>query len=564
VFTWERLISNALHLVHLDRIRGKVLVFAMLATLIPSLTLGWQSYGLNKRFITEKISEEVRNATFQVVRELDLWLKERLYEIRVFSSSYEVVENIDRMHTAGPTGRPDDARARLIQYLQSVRAKFGDYEELLVIAPSGDVLATSAGQPDASNLPPDWLRQATADSAVVGQIYLDAVRKRPALKIAVPIRTPGGKLLGAMAGTLNFGTIEKILGRIAFVEGGKAYLLREDGAVIIASRPLPALFPQTRLSADAVRGLFQGEHGTLEYADYLGQPVRGTLRRVPHFGWGAVAEVGRLEAYAQTNRMWTRTLFLVGALLAGISGTAYLLELTIVRPLDRLTGGAARVSAGDLDVQVPVVDRSEVGYLTSVFNHMVIRLREGRDALAARNRALQELSITDGLTGLYNHKHLLETLDAEVARARRLQHQFSVLMLDLDHFKRYNDTYGHQAGDALLARVSTLFKDSIRSIDYAARYGGEEFLLLLHEVGLEGALRAAERIRERVAAERIGPEDQPVQITVSVGVAEFPGHGEAGPAVIAAADAALYEAKRSGRNRVVRASGAVVLPEHPR
>ena len=189
MFTWERLISKVLHLVHLDRIRGKVLVFAMLATLIPSLTLGWQSYGLNKRFITEKISEEVRNATFQVVRELDLWLKERLYEIRVFSSSYEVVENIDKIHTAGPTGRPDDARPRLTQYLQSVRAKFGDYEELLVIAPSGDVLATSAGQPDASNLPPDWLRQATADSAVVGQIYLDAVRKRPALPTASPWRS---------------------------------------------------------------------------------------------------------------------------------------------------------------------------------------------------------------------------------------------------------------------------------------------------------------------------------------------------------------------------------------
>ena len=134
MFTWERLISNALHVVRLDRIRGKVLVFAMMATLIPSLTLGLQSYGLNKRIITERISEEVRNATFQVVRELDLWLKERLYETRVFASSYEVVENIDRIRATVASGRPDEARARLTQYLQSVQAKFGDYEELLVIA----------------------------------------------------------------------------------------------------------------------------------------------------------------------------------------------------------------------------------------------------------------------------------------------------------------------------------------------------------------------------------------------------------------------------------------------
>jgi diguanylate cyclase (GGDEF)-like protein len=211
------------------------------------------------------------------------------------------------------------------------------------------------------------------------------------------------------------------------------------------------------------------------------------------------------------------------------------------------------VSAGDLDVQVPVVDRSEVGYLTSVFNHMVTRLREGRDALAARNRELQELSITDGLTGLHNHKHLLETLDAEAARSRRLQHQFSILMVDIDHFKRYNDTYGHQAGDQVLARVSALFKETIRSIDYAARYGGEEFLLLLHEVGLDGAMRAAERVRQRVAGEKFG-EEPPIAVTVSIGVAEFPGHGETARALIAAADAALYEAKRSGRNRVVQAT----------
>src|SRR5262249_1496228 len=272
-----------------DCIPRKVIFSAMLSTLNPSLSLGWQSYGLNKRFITEKITEEVRNATFHVVRELDLWVKERLYEIRVFSSSYEVVENIDKIRAAGATGRPDDARARLTQYLQSVQAKFGDYEELLVIAPDGDVLASSAKPADPSNLPPDWLGLAAADSVVVGQSYFDAVRKKTVLKIAVPIRTPGGKLLGAMAGTLNFGTVEKILSRIAFQEGGKAYLIREDGTVIIGSRPLPAPFPRTRLSADAVRVLFQGENSALEYTDYEGRPVSGTMRRVPQLGAGAGA-----------------------------------------------------------------------------------------------------------------------------------------------------------------------------------------------------------------------------------------------------------------------------------
>jgi diguanylate cyclase (GGDEF)-like protein len=103
-------------------------------------------------------------------------------------------------------------------------------------------------------------------------------------------------------------------------------------------------------------------------------------------------------------------------------------------------------------------------------------------------------------------------------------------------------------------------KDSIRSIDYAGRYGGEEFLLLLHEVGVDDAMRVAERVRQRIAREKFGQEQ--VGVTVSIGVAEFPGHGETAVALIAAADAALYEAKRAGRNRVVQASGSVAS-EHP-
>ncbi|MGH7265012.1 MAG: sensor domain-containing diguanylate cyclase, partial [Candidatus Rokuibacteriota bacterium] len=390
--------------------------------------------------------------------------------------------------------------------------------------------------------------------------YWDEARARVAMKIAVPVKTAGGQLLGVIAGTLNFGAVETMLGRFALGETGKMYLLREDGSVVIGSRPTAAPFPGTRLAADTVRALFAREEVAIDYADYTGQPVRGALKRVPRLDWGAVADIGRDEAYAQTDRVWNRTLLLVASLLVGMGVGAYLLGLTIVRPLGRLTAGAGRVSAGDLDVRLPVADRGEVGYLTRVFNHMVTRLREGRDELAAsnaalseRNRELRELSVTDGLTGLYNHKHLLETLATEVARCRRLKHPFSILMIDLDHFKEYNDTYGHLAGDAVLSRISALFKASIRNIDYAARYGGEEFCLLLPEVGIDGAMRAAERLRLRVAGEKFGPEDQPASVTISIGVAEFPEHGEGPEMLIASADAALYDAKRRGRNRVVRA-----------
>jgi diguanylate cyclase (GGDEF)-like protein len=200
-----------------------------------------------------------------------------------------------------------------------------------------------------------------------------------------------------------------------------------------------------------------------------------------------------------------------------------------------------------------VLDYGEVGYLTRAFNTMDTQLRDSREELAAINVALETLSVTDGLTGLFNHKHLIQTLETELARAQRHKHPLSVLMIDVDHFKQYNDQFGHQLGDKLLADIAALFKRTTRSIDYVARYGGDEFLLLLHEVASADALLLADRVRDAVAAAAFGPGDH--KVTVSIGVASYPEHGETAEAVIASADAGLYRAKRSGRNEVVLASG---------
>jgi diguanylate cyclase (GGDEF)-like protein len=125
-------------------------------------------------------------------------------------------------------------------------------------------------------------------------------------------------------------------------------------------------------------------------------------------------------------------------------------------------------------------------------------------------------------------------------------------MADLDHFKRYNDTHGHLAGDDILARVAKVLRESTREVDHAARYGGEEFLVMMPETALSDGFQVAERIRARIEAEF--SNGRPV--TVSVGVAEFPTHGASPEDLIASADAALYAAKRTGRNRVVTADGA--------
>ena len=181
---------------------------------------------------------------------------------------------------------------------------------------------------------------------------------------------------------------------------------------------------------------------------------------------------------------------------------------------------------------------------TTVQRHAELALRESESRF-------RELSITDGLTRLYNARHLFSTLEAELSRAQRYGHELSVLLLDADDFKRYNDTRGHLEGDNVLVVLADTIRDCLRSADSAYRYGGEEFVVILPETGVEGAVHIAERVRECFAARRFGSD----MMTVSIGVAEYL-VGEQSADILRRADANLYCAKRSGKNQVCHQAAA--------
>ena len=167
---------------------------------------------------------------------------------------------------------------------------------------------------------------------------------------------------------------------------------------------------------------------------------------------------------------------------------------------------------------------------------------------------LERLSVTDRLTDLYNHGYFQQRLDEEFKRSARFGHAMSLIMLDLDDFKAFNDTFGHPRGDVLLRAVSAVIKDNLRTMDVAARYGGEEFVVVLPETDTAGALLVAERIRAGVEALHVeGSQSAPVLKTVSVGVATFPDHAASALRLLESADAAMYSAKRAGKNRVASA-----------
>ncbi|HEY2825885.1 MAG TPA: diguanylate cyclase, partial [Gemmatimonadales bacterium] len=482
-------------------------------------------------------AEQLESASTQASRELDLWIKEREYDIRVFASSYEVSENV-------LTGSRGAAHTRLTEYLNSVRRRFGGYTSIVVMNREGDPVASSAGATPAP-LSPQLLREVRTHDAVLGDPYADP-SDTVVLTITVPISATSGSgaAVGAMSATLHL-SIDEILRSFARTGLGEVLVVERDGTVIASSRPLGKPL-QVRLPEAALAALRNATEGTAEYVDYRNVSQVGIVKPIVRSTWSVVAQVPRERAFAEIVRLRNTTVVTLLILLGVVGVAAYWLGGLIHRPLALLTRGVRQVAGGNFDVDIPVHEgEAEVAYLTQVFNEMVKAVRDGRSKL-------EHLSITDGLTGLANRRHLMELLDQEVKRLDRTKSPCTLLMIDVDHFKKFNDSYGHQAGDAALARVGKVLKECTRDVDRAGRYGGEEFAVLLPETDLAKALVVAERIRERMEAESLTVKGGTANATLSIGVAECPSHGETTADLMAAADAALYEAKRKGRNRVAQ------------
>ncbi|APW44401.1 sensor domain-containing diguanylate cyclase [Rhodoferax saidenbachensis] len=193
------------------------------------------------------------------------------------------------------------------------------------------------------------------------------------------------------------------------------------------------------------------------------------------------------------------------------------------------------------------------------------KMRKGEQALQEANEALRqqlgEISVLqtrlreqanrDSLTGLYNRRYLDDTLARELARCKREGQPLSLMLIDIDHFKRVNDTYGHPAGDEVLRALARMLNTHARSGDVACRYGGEEFLMLLPHMPLQTAMQRAEQWRADFGTATLVFGDFHIQATLSVGIATYPGDGTSPETLIANADLALYRAKNNGRNRVV-------------
>jgi two-component system, cell cycle response regulator len=220
--------------------------------------------------------------------------------------------------------------------------------------------------------------------------------------------------------------------------------------------------------------------------------------------------------------------------------------------------------------KVEGLDAGADDYLTKPINfpelearvRSMLRIKRLQDQLDEKNRELEvankklrKLSITDGLTGLFNHRHVHELLHEEIERSKRTGDSIAVAMVDLDRFKKVNDTYGHPTGDVVLYETAEILRDTAREVDMVGRYGGEEFIAILPGTPEENAAQFAERVRQRVEEHVYRDDATEIRMTTSAGVAAYPSAAVPdADALLKRADEALYRAKETGRNQVIRAS----------
>ena len=538
----------------LESIRSRILAFAVAAALLPSGTMLGIFYMQNRHALEKKINEDLLSGSAQSARATGVWLKERLYDLRVFAGSDEVANTLDHAPRTVTAGQ---AESRLRDYLLSLHERFSDFEQLAVLDLDGNVIASSSNDPSHVRLPEDWQGTLRADNQIVGNPYWDEKAGRAKLVVAVPAQRADGRLIGAFAAELNLAPIHLLLRSFAPDSSGAIYLVNTSGAAIASSEAVTAQLVKTPMAATTMKQLRERARAPFGFTSFGGRSVIGTLEYVPQVNWAVISELSSESAFAQVRRFRDVAFLVIILLLVVVTATAYRLGLLIARPLDRLTKGAGEVAAGDLAVDLPeAAGGGEVGYLTDVFNHMVSRLREGRreldrihETLRKKNEELELLSTTDSLTGLSNHRSLMKRLNDEEARFAKDRRTFSVLVGDVDHFKQYNDAFGHPAGDEVLKTIADIMRDSTRKVDCCARYGGEEFVIVLPDTAATEALEVAEHIRARVAAKKFSGR----KMTLSIGVASFPEDADDAETIIAVADEALYQAKREGRDRTVRA-----------
>jgi diguanylate cyclase (GGDEF)-like protein len=536
----------------LNSLATKLILFVFVSTFATALVVSWISIQSTHTYLSQQIGRQYPAALAHADQALLDWLVDGQEELAALAADTALRRAAQR----GAAGS-----AEVAERLSRAQRHSKHFTAFGLVGGDG-TLRRVEGEADRL-VAGRRIPLADVDRTVLRTLPPDSP---PALVGAAPFPVDdddGGALVAAFDGS----RIPSLLAQERPVTGSTVAIVDRSGHVLLHSDATgtPDPLPLDRLVAE-------GPGSVLEYATESGVHVVGAARPLGLFDWYVAVVVPFEVAFEPVLSVVMRIFVVDLCIILLLSYLAYRITTAVVRPIESLSEAARRIAQGQFDLEIPEPKtHDEIGLLTRTFNDMMRKLRGYQLAIETANRSLtdrnlelqranevlNQLSITDGLTKLHNHRYFQDALTREIKRVNRAKEPLAILLIDLDDFKGLNDRLGHAAGDELLNRVATAMSDVVRESDLLARYGGEEFVVLASNTDLVGAYRLAEKLRTTIAEQSLilGDSLRPTRVTVSIGVAEFRGNRHR---FFGAADQALYRAKASGKNCVMVDDEAVL------
>ncbi len=555
-----------------EGIKRKIVVLVFFTAVVTALIMSGISSYSTYSSLRQRV-DETHSLALTWSRE---WVRGRLDRARA-----ELEEMALREALLVRTGLATRADPVLSELLDQMLSRSKTFSGLVVLDRGGEALGAAGSGPVLEGLLRTLERKNALDAELVEVMRTAQLRKElggveaPSLRVAdpggtpplplasVPIHDRQGLLVGSIHGLIRRRELASRLRADPLGASGNILLASSDGRIVAAGRELEGASRES-LAPEVLRKARGSEPHTFWSSD--GWTLTSVLPLGAH-DWTLVVEQPVREAYGPLLLAGPRLLVAGAVLVVCFTLLASRVASAMVRPLWALFQGIRGAARGDLGVAIPVAEaEGELESVILAFNEMARRLSARRNEIETSHRALQEqhqafqhqyetlskLSVTDTLTQLNNRRFFNEQLEREVKRMARNDECLSLLIIDIDDFKKLNDCYGHAAGDEFLRQVARILKETVRTIDLLARYGGEEFVVVAVSTDLEGGVILGEKVRTAIAEASFIVDDtmRPRRATISIGVSQYRGSRTD---LFNSADAALYRAKAEGKNCVVPA-----------
>jgi len=519
--------------------RFQVLGIVIASVLIPSFLGGWFAGNRINDLLRNQVYTEIENRTNRLAERLGDWLNDRSSEVHAFTVSYLLNENLRTLQSMAPAEEKEEARKNIRSYLTYLKEDNVFFSGIMILDHDGLRLISEAMEDWQI---PEWIKSVPQNAQIISELASDGAIR---LMLAQKMDLGGGLNPDIFVALMK---IEFLQDRIVDLtpEGSVVYLLDSGGSIKAANIQLSG----PRKAPDGAVSLHNQRETRSTYLGLKGIEViaASAMLEVPR--WGLILETSKKEALLPLVA-FRRQIILMALALAGLFLVpALLLARALVLPLEELSRVSRRIREGKPGLQVKSRIGGELGEFISTFNSMSLSLKDSLEEITARNDELRVMSITDPLTGRYNRRYIEDYLARELKLACRTGDPLTILMMDLDHFKEYNDTYGHIAGDMALKELGEILVGTVRRTDVVARYGGEEWLICLSHTSREGGIKIAEKLRKAVEKNIFLLKGQETRVTVSIGIATAPEDGNEYSAIVEAADTAMYLAKENGRNQI--------------